>query len=214
MSKKTKQKLSKSDIEEILSSKKGQVSTLLSLPETVTILANEPNIGITEEALSNQLGKISTLAPLQGEIKQLAKELNIEDITSDSLNWCPSHQAMRKTFEKSEANKKIAQKLPIPLQDRILVTKTKDEEVSKGGIIMPATAIQDNKTGVVVAVGPLVGVKTYADLKDSDLTFPTNSTPVKPGDLVQFGEYAGVEVEYNDTKYLIMREADILCILP
>jgi len=107
----------------------------------------------------------------------------------------------------------IQQKLPIPLQDRVLVSKTKPEQISKGGIIIPETAIQDHKTGIVVALGPTVNFKTVQEQENIKGEIENKSILV-PGNMIQFGEYAGVEVEYNGETYLIMKEADILCILP
>jgi len=36
---------------------------------------------------------------------------------------------------------------------------------------------------------------------------------LKVGDHVLYGKYAGTELEYEGTKYLIMRQSDVLAIL-
>jgi chaperonin GroES len=91
-------------------------------------------------------------------------------------------------------------KYPQPYQDRVIVSRKKAESVSKGGIIIPEAAIDDNQSqGTVLAIGPEVGVKTTID-----------KSP-QPGDFVQFGQYAGTEIEFEGEKYLIMRESDIMC---
>ena len=36
---------------------------------------------------------------------------------------------------------------------------------------------------------------------------------VKVGDEVLYGKYSGTELEYEGTKYLIMRQSDVLAIL-
>jgi len=36
---------------------------------------------------------------------------------------------------------------------------------------------------------------------------------IKAGDIVLFAKYAGTEVKLNDTKYLILKESDVLAIV-
>ena len=36
---------------------------------------------------------------------------------------------------------------------------------------------------------------------------------LKPGDHVLYGKYAGTEIELEGTKYLIMRQSDVLAII-
>jgi chaperonin GroES len=90
-----------------------------------------------------------------------------------------------------------------PLNDRIVVKRLEQEEVVKGGIIIPDTAKEKPQEGVVVAVGP---GKTTSEGKLIKMT-------VKVDDRVLFGKYAGTEVKLDDEEYLIMREDDVLGIL-
>jgi len=90
-----------------------------------------------------------------------------------------------------------------PLGDRVLVRRLEEEEVVKGGIIVPDTAKEKPQRGEVIAVGP--GARN-----DRGEIVPMN---VKKGDKVLFGKYAGSEVKIGDEDYLIMREDDILGII-
>ena len=85
-----------------------------------------------------------------------------------------------------------------PLADRVLVVPAPAEERTIGGIIIPDTAKEKPLKGEVVAVGN--------GTKDEDMT-------VKVGDTVLYGKYAGTELELDGTKYLIMRQSDILAIV-
>lgn len=90
-----------------------------------------------------------------------------------------------------------------PLGDRVLVRRLEEEEVVRGGIIVPDTAKEKPQRGEVIAVGP--GARN-----DKGEIVPMN---VKKGDKVLFGKYAGSDVKIGDEDYLIMREDDILGII-
>ena len=80
----------------------------------------------------------------------------------------------------------------------MLITPTPVEEVTAAGIIIPDTAKEKPLRGTVVATGN--------GTKDEEMV-------VKTGDEVLFGKYAGSEVELDGTKYLIMRQSDILAVI-
>jgi chaperonin GroES len=90
-----------------------------------------------------------------------------------------------------------------PLHDRILVKRIEEQEVKKGGIIIPDTAKEKPQEGKVIAVG---GGKVTEEGKKIPLD-------VKTGDRILFGKYAGSEVKLEDEEYLILREEDVLGIL-
>ncbi len=90
-----------------------------------------------------------------------------------------------------------------PLQDRVLVRRVKEEEKTKGGIIIPDTAKEKPIEGLVVAVG---NGKT---LDDGSL----RKLDVKEGDRILFGKYSGTEVKIDGEERLILREDDILGVL-
>jgi chaperonin GroES len=87
-----------------------------------------------------------------------------------------------------------------PLGDRLLVKRVKEEEKSKGGIIIPDTAKEKPQEGKVVAVGK--GKTTEA----GKLVAPE----VRAGDTILFGKYSGSEVMVDGEEHLIMREDDVM----
>ena len=89
-----------------------------------------------------------------------------------------------------------------PLHDHILVERI-EEEVKKGGIIIPDTAKEKPQQGKVIAIGS--GRK---DEKGNRIPLE-----VKKGDTILFGKYAGTEMKIEDKEYLIIREDDVLGIV-
>ena len=90
-----------------------------------------------------------------------------------------------------------------PLGDRVLVQPIEEEEVKKGGIIIPDTAKEKPQEGKVVALGT---GKLNEEGKKIDFT-------VKKGDRVLISKYGGTEIKIENENYLIMREDDILGIV-
>jgi chaperonin GroES len=90
-----------------------------------------------------------------------------------------------------------------PLGDRVLVKRLEQEEVTKGGIIIPDSAKEKPMRGEVVAVGP---GKIGEDGKHLAMH-------VVAGNLVLFNKYAGTEIKVDDEDLLVMREDDILAII-
>jgi chaperonin GroES len=91
----------------------------------------------------------------------------------------------------------------VPLHDRILVRRVREQETTHGGIIIPDTAKDKPQEGEVLAVGK---GKITEDGKVGPLD-------VKPGDRILFGKYAGTEININGEEYLIMREDEVLGII-
>ena len=90
-----------------------------------------------------------------------------------------------------------------PLQDRVILKRVKEEEKTKGGIIIPDTAKEKPIEGEVVAVG------NGKVLEDGKL----QPMGVKAGDKVLFGKWSGTEVKIDGDELLIMKESDIMGIL-
>ena len=84
-----------------------------------------------------------------------------------------------------------------PLADRVLVLPAQAEE-KVGGIIIPDTAKEKPQHGTIVAAGN--------GTKDEEMI-------LKEGDEVLYGKYSGTELEIEGTKYLIMRQSDVLAIV-
>jgi chaperonin GroES len=90
-----------------------------------------------------------------------------------------------------------------PLADRILVRRVEEEEVKKGGIIIPETAKEKPQQAEVIAVGPgAIGEDGKRIALD-----------VKKGDRILMGKYSGTEVKIDGEEYIIMREDDVLAII-
>lgn len=88
-----------------------------------------------------------------------------------------------------------------PLADRVLVKPADQEEVKKGGIIIPDTAKEKPQEGEVIEVGK--GRVDESSGKRIEME-------VKKGDRVLYGKYSGTEITIDNTDYLILRESDIL----
>ena len=84
-----------------------------------------------------------------------------------------------------------------PLADRVLVLPAQAEE-EVGGIIIPDTAKETPQHGTIVAAGN--------GTKDEEMI-------LKEGDEILYGKYSGTELEVEGTKYLIMRQSDVLAVV-
>jgi len=87
-----------------------------------------------------------------------------------------------------------------PLADRLVVKPIEQEEVTKGGIVLPDTAKEKPQEGKVLAVGP-------GRLSEAGKRMPMG---VKVGDIVIYAKYGGIDYKLNDEDVLILREGDIL----
>jgi chaperonin GroES len=99
----------------------------------------------------------------------------------------------------------VKSNVPVPFQDRIIISKVTPETKTASGLFLPPSAIEEENKGIVVAIGPLVG---KALTNASVLLDDTNTATPKVGDTVVFGEYAGISIP--NTPYLIVKEADVL----
>ena len=90
-----------------------------------------------------------------------------------------------------------------PLGDHVVVKRMKEEEKSKGGIIIPDTAKEKPIEGEVIAVG------NGKELKGGKV----RPLDVKVGDRILFGKYSGNEIKIDGVDHLILREDDILGVL-
>ncbi len=90
-----------------------------------------------------------------------------------------------------------------PLHDRVLVRRVKEEEKSKGGIIIPDTAKEKPQEGKVIAVGA-------GTVGEDNERVPLD---VKKGDTILFGKWSGTEVTIDGEELIIMKESDILGVI-
>jgi chaperonin GroES len=90
-----------------------------------------------------------------------------------------------------------------PLGDRIIIELVESEEKTASGIVLPDTAKEKPQEGKVVAVG------TGRVLENGERV----ALEVEVGNRIIFSKYAGTEVKYQGTEYLILRENDILAVV-
>jgi len=90
-----------------------------------------------------------------------------------------------------------------PLNDRVLVKRIEEVQITKGGIVIPDTAKEKPIEGKVIAVGP-------GKMSDAGIRMPLQ---LKEGDRVLFGKYAGTEIKTEGEEFLMMREEDILAVI-
>jgi chaperonin GroES len=90
-----------------------------------------------------------------------------------------------------------------PLNDRVLVLRLEEEQVTLGGIIIPDAAKEKPQQGKVISVGP----------GKIDKRGERVAPQVKEGDRVLFAKYAGNDIKINGVDHIVMREDDILGVL-
>lgn len=90
-----------------------------------------------------------------------------------------------------------------PLGDRVVIELVEQEEKTASGIVLPDSAKEKPQEGVVVAVG--AGRVTDNGEKIA--------LEVSEGNRIIFSKFAGTEVKYDGSEYLILRENDILAVV-
>ncbi len=90
-----------------------------------------------------------------------------------------------------------------PLGDRVIIELVESEEKTASGIVLPDSAKEKPQEGKVVAAG------TGRVLDSGERV----ALEVAVGDRIIFSKYAGTEVKYEGTEYLILRESDILAVI-
>jgi chaperonin GroES len=90
-----------------------------------------------------------------------------------------------------------------PLNDRVLVKRIEETQVTKGGIVIPDVAKEKPIEGRIVAVGP-------GKMSEQGQRM---TLQVKEGDKVLFGKYSGTEIKMEGEEYLMMREEDLLAVI-
>ena len=90
-----------------------------------------------------------------------------------------------------------------PLDDKVMLRRLEPKERTDGGIILPDSAKEKPKRGIILAVGTgrLLDDGTRSEMQ------------VKKNDVVFFSNYAGTEIEVDGEEYAIMDETSILAII-
>ena len=89
-----------------------------------------------------------------------------------------------------------------PLGDRVILKPGKEEEVTKGGIVLPDSAKKKPQEGKVLAVGS-------GKLLENGSRAPMG---VKKGDVVIYAKYGGTEVTVDGEELVILEEDQILAV--
>jgi len=90
-----------------------------------------------------------------------------------------------------------------PLYDRVLLKRLEEQEVKRGGIIIPDTAKEKPQEAEVIEAGK-------GKLNEDGKTIPL---AVKKGDRVLIGKYSGTEVMIDGVEHVIVREDEILAVI-
>jgi chaperonin GroES len=90
-----------------------------------------------------------------------------------------------------------------PLYDRVLLKRLEEQEVKRGGIIIPDTAKEKPQEAEIIDVGK-------GRVNDEGKTIPL---AVKKGDRVLIGKYSGTEVMVDGVEHIIVREEEILAVI-
>ncbi len=90
-----------------------------------------------------------------------------------------------------------------PLGDKVIVKRVKAEETTAGGIVLPDSAKEKPKRGIILAIGNgrLLDDGTRSEMQ------------VKKNEEVLFTSYAGTEIKVDGEEYMIMDESDVLGIV-
>jgi chaperonin GroES len=109
-------------------------------------------------------------------------------------------KSAKKTRPAAAKSKKIN---VTPLGDNVLVQRVEALSTTAGGIVLPESAKEKPKEGVVISVGE------GKSNEDGVRTPPQ----VSANDRVIFSSYAGTEISVGGNDYLIVREDEILAIV-
>jgi chaperonin GroES len=90
-----------------------------------------------------------------------------------------------------------------PLYDRVLLKRLEEQEVKRGGIIIPDTAKEKPQEAEIIDVGK-------GRVTDEGKTI---ALAVKKGDRVLIGKYSGTEVMVDGVEHIIVREEEILAVI-
>jgi chaperonin GroES len=90
-----------------------------------------------------------------------------------------------------------------PLHDHVLVKRRDERDEKHGSLIIPDTAKEKPREGMVIAVGT---GKIAEDGRPRPLA-------LKKGDRILFGKFSGSEIRLEGEDFLIMKEEDVLGVL-
>ena len=89
-----------------------------------------------------------------------------------------------------------------PLEDRVVVKPSEEEETTASGLVIPDTAKERPQEGEVIAVGP--------GRFEEGNRIPMD---VSVGDKVIYSKYGGTEVKIEGEDYMILSARDVLAVV-
>ena len=102
-----------------------------------------------------------------------------------------------------------------PLHDWVVVRPSEAEEITSGGLFIPETAKTKPQEGIVEAIGPgAFEEEKEHRKKEEKKKRKFVPTTIKPGDRVLYERYAGQTYTFDGEERILVRERDILGILP
>ena len=125
----------------------------------------------------------------------------------------PHQHEVAKIYTDEESKSTVGQhQLPTPMGWKILIQPNQIKQQTKGGILLPTQA-KDNEAyltahGQVAGVGELA----YRDRNTGDRW--KQSVIPKAGDRVTYGKYAGQKLIINGVRFLLLNDDEITSILP
>ena len=90
-----------------------------------------------------------------------------------------------------------------PVKNRLLIKRLKEEEKTPSGIIIPDAAREKTLYAKVIATGP-------GKVNDDGEVVPVT---VKPGEIILFGKYSGIEIKHEGEELLFITEDEVLAIV-
>jgi chaperonin GroES len=103
----------------------------------------------------------------------------------------------------SDKEEGMAKKFSLqPLEDRVVVKPSEEEETTASGLVIPDTAKERPQEGEVIAVGP--------GRFEEGNRIPMD---VSVGDKVIYSKYGGTEVKIEGEDYLILSARDVLAVV-
>ena len=149
-------------------------------------------IVIPEEYVGRYLKKASS-----GIILKKGRQCNLNLSKGDKVtfSWIDN----RPGFKDKEADYRFVKEEEIlmrlkPIRDRVLVEVSESKKETKGGIVLPDTALEEKSEGVILSIGN--------DVRE-----------VKDGERVIFGKFSGDEIIINEKKCRILAEKELLAVI-
>lgn len=91
-----------------------------------------------------------------------------------------------------------------PVGDRIIVRAIDEDSITASGLVLPDIAKEKPQKGEIVAVG---------EGRRSEHTGEFLPIPLAVGDEVLYTRYGGTEIKVDGEDLLVLREADVLCMV-